>query len=161
VRDNALFYGGALTARRYHAWLETNAVRYVAVAHAALDLSADREVAMIDRGLRYLRLVWRSPRFSVYAVAAANPLASGPAVLTAYGADSLTLRARAPGRVLLRVRFTPYWALSGGAGCVAPAGDFTAVDLRRAGTVRLVIAFSLARVGGRAPRCTEARSGSP
>jgi hypothetical protein len=56
--------------------------------------------------------------------------------------------------VLARVRFTPYWKLENGSGCVAPAGDFTALTLRRAGTVRLVMDFSLDRILARTPRCT-------
>ena len=40
-----------------------------------------------------------------------------------------------------------------GYGCVAPDGPFIALHLRRGGTVRLVIKFSLARIGARSPRC--------
>ena len=70
------------------------------------------------------------------------------------GSDWLTLTARRPGTVLLRVRFTPYWALAGGVGCVAPAGDQTRVTLRRAGPVRLVIRFAPGRIGVTSPRCS-------
>jgi hypothetical protein len=54
----------------------------------------------------------------------------------------------------VRVRFTPYWALSGGSGCVAPDGEFTKLTLRRPARVRLVISFSLGRIRARSPRCT-------
>jgi hypothetical protein len=36
---------------------------------------------------------------------------------------------------------------------VEPARDFTALTLRRAGPVQVVISFSLGRIGARAPRC--------
>jgi hypothetical protein len=152
--DNPLFYSGTLTAARYRAWLHRLAIRFVAVPDMSLDSSAKQEVALIDRGLPYLRLVWRSRHFRVYAVRDPTPIATGPATLTAYGPNSLTLRARAPGRVLLRVRFTPYWQLSEGSGCVMPSGDFTALQLRRPGPVRLTIGFALGRIAARTPRCT-------
>jgi hypothetical protein len=153
VKDNALFYHGALTAASYEEWLHRVAVRFVAVADTGLDYSARDEVALIDRGLPYLRLVWRSRHWRVYAVAHPTPIVRG-ATLRALGPDSLTIDASRPGRVSVRVRFTPYWALSGAPGCVAPEGDFTRLTLRRAGEVRLVIRFALDRIGARSPRCS-------
>ena len=154
IKDNSLFYRGRLTAASYHAWLDQLAVRFVAVADATLDYSARAEVALIDRGLPYLRLVWRSRHWRVYAVTDPAPIVEGAATLRTLGPDSLTIDARAPGSVYVRVRFTPYWALSGGPGCVAPDGDFTRLTLRRAGQVRLVIRFALDRIQARSPRCS-------
>ncbi|MDQ6776006.1 MAG: hypothetical protein M3071_07260, partial [Actinomycetota bacterium] len=153
IRDNALFYNGTLSASTYDAWLHQVAVRYIAVPDTSLDSSARAEVALIDRGLPYLRLVWRGRHWRVYAVSGPAPIVSG-ATLRALGPDSLTIDARAPGAVSVRVRFTPYWALSGGAGCVARDGDFTRLILRRGGEVRLVIRFALDRIGARSPRCS-------
>jgi hypothetical protein len=153
IEDNSLFYNGTLNASTYHAWLRELAVRFVAVADVGLDYSARAEVGLIDRGLPYLRLVWRSRHWRVYAVTDATPIVQG-ATLRALGPDSLTIDARAPGSVYVRVRFTPYWALSGGSGCVEPDGDFTRLILHRAGEVRLVIRFALDRIRARSPRCT-------
>ncbi|HWF56338.1 MAG TPA: hypothetical protein VG223_16990 [Solirubrobacteraceae bacterium] len=153
-RDNALFYDGTLTAPRYEVWLHALAIRFVAVAAGPVDSSARQELALIDRGLPYLRLVWASPRFRVYAVRDPTPIAQGPVTLTAYGPSSLTLVAHAPGRVVLHVRYSPYWELGRGSGCVSPAGGFTALTLRRPGRVRVVIGFSLGRIGARSPRCS-------
>jgi hypothetical protein len=155
--DDALFYRrGALTPESYGRWLRALAVRYVAVARTPLDHSAAAEAALIAHGLPYLRLVWRTPRFRVYEVLDATPLAQGAARATALGPATLTLRATRPGTALVRVRYSPYWALSGAAGCVSPAGSFTRVTLRQAGRVRLVIRFAAGRIGARAPRCTPA-----
>jgi hypothetical protein len=153
VKDNPLFYDGRLSPARYEAWLHRVAVRFVAVPDASLDYSARAEVALIDRGLPYLRLVWRSRHWRVYAVSDPTPIVTG-AALRALGPDSLTIAAPGRTRVEVRVRFAPYWSLSGGSGCVAPDGDFTQVTLRHAGTVRLVIRFALDRIGARSPRCT-------
>jgi hypothetical protein len=154
IADNPLFYSGHLTAATYDRWLHDNAIRFVAAPDAPLDYSAQGEKALIDSGLPYLHLVQRSAHWRVYAVAHPTPIASGVATLTRLGPDWLTLRARRPGTVHLRVRFTPYWELSRGSGCVAPDGRWTRLTLRRAGPVRLATSFSLGRIGATSPRCT-------
>jgi hypothetical protein len=155
VAENPLFYDGRLTAARYERWLHENAIRFVALPDAALDYSARREVALIRGGLPYLRPVMRSAHWRIYAVAGAVPIAQGAASVTAMGGDWLTLHADRAGTVTIHVRFTPYWALAGGSGCVAPAaGDQTQVTVRHAGPVRLTIRFALDRIGARSPRCT-------
>jgi hypothetical protein len=154
IKYNPLFYAGPLTPASYEAWLHELAVRFVAVSDAPLDYAGVKEQALIDRGLPYLRLVMRSRHWRVYAVANATPIVSGPARLVALGPNSVTLRATRPGKTFVRVRFTPYWALGEGEGCVAPDGDFTAITLRRPGPAKLVIRFSLGRIGARSPRCT-------
>ena len=154
IKYNHLFYGGPLTSATYDAWLHQLAVRFVAVPDASLDFSAKREAHLIDRGLPYLHLVYRTPHWRVYEVAKPTPIVRGPATLKALGPNSVTLDATAPGTALVRVRFSPYWALGRGSGCVAPDGEFTAVSLRRPGPVELVIDFSLGRIGADSPRCT-------
>jgi hypothetical protein len=153
IKYNHLFYGGPLTPATYKAWLHELAVRFVAVSDASLDYSAVREVALINRGLPYLRLVFRSSHWRVYAVADPTPIVTGAATLTAIGANSLTLRATRAGEALVRVHFTPYWALGQGSGCVAPAGQYTRLNLRARGPVKLVISFSFGRIGASSPRC--------
>ena len=154
TRYAALFYGSRLSPAAYRAWLAENAVSYVALPDVRLDYSAAAEGALIERGLPYLREVWRTAHWRLFAVRGASALAQSPAVVTNVGADSFTLRAPARGRFEVRVRFTPYWALLDGAGCVSEAPDgWTLVRARRAGTIRVGIDFSLARVFDRGPRC--------
>ncbi len=155
IKYNGLFYGKPpLTAATYEAWLHKLAIRFVGVADATLDYSAVKERALIDRGLPYLHLVMRSRHWRVYEVENATPIAQGAATLTALGPNSVTLVGHHAGTTLVRVRFTPYWAVAEAPGCVAPDGDFTKVTTRRAGQVKLVIRFSLGRIGARTPRCT-------
>jgi hypothetical protein len=70
-------------------------------------------------------------------------------------ADQITLRAAAAGAVDLAVRFTPYWRLAQGRGCVerGPA-DRVRLRLRAHGTLRLVTTLALGRVAARGPRCS-------
>jgi hypothetical protein len=154
IAENAVFYDGRLTAATYDRWLRASAVRFVAVPDVALDYSARREATLVRAGLPYLRLVMRSAHWRVYAVVDPTPIAQGAAALRAMGPDWLELQARRSGAVTLRVRFTPYWAIVTGAGCVAPAGDQTRVMLRHAGPVRLETRFAPDRIGARTPRCT-------
>jgi hypothetical protein len=161
-RYGALFYDEArpLTAARYRAWLLENAVAYVALPDAPLDYSARVEARLLAGAGRggppsaYLREVWRAAHWRLFAVLEARPLADPPAVLTRLGSDSFTLYAPHPGTFLARVRFTPYWALSHGHGCVRPApGSWTALQARAAGSLEVTIDFSLARVFSHGPRC--------
>ncbi len=156
TRYAALFYDkrSALPATAYRAWLYENAVSYVALPDVRLDFSGVAEGRLIARGPPYLREVWRSAHWRLFAVAGAPPLAAPPAVLTAVGADSFTLAAPRPGSYEVRVRFTPSWALERGHGCVraAPRG-WTVVDARAAGTIRVGVVFSFWRLFDHGPRC--------
>jgi hypothetical protein len=153
ISDNHLFYAGTLDAARYRAWLHQLAVRYVAVPDAELDYSAQQEATLIDRGLPYLRLVARTRHWRIYEVLDATPIATGAASALAIGPNWLSLRASERGSALVRVRYSPFWAITQGAGCVAPAGAFTRLSLSRPGPVRLAISFSLGRINARSPRC--------
>jgi hypothetical protein len=95
----------------------------------------------------------------VYAVDHPAPIATGNAELTTMNGDSMTLHARTAGITVIRVRFSPYWAVAGGAGCVSPGPDgaFTRVTVGRRGVVRLVMRFSPARIASEAMRCTSSR----
>ncbi|MBV9465679.1 MAG: hypothetical protein JO169_06155 [Solirubrobacterales bacterium] len=154
IEDNALFYRGRLTAAAYEAWLHREAVRFVAAADAPLDYSAEQEMALIDRGLPYLRLAMRTAHWRVYEVSEPTPIVQGAATLRSIGGDWLSLYAGHTGSALVRVRFTPYWKLAQGAGCVSRAGQFTRVTIRRPGSLRLVASFSLGRIGASSPRCS-------
>jgi hypothetical protein len=153
TKYNPLFYDGTLTPARYDAWLHQLAVRFVAVSDAKLDYSARHEVALIDRGLPYLRLVLRTQHWRVYAVRNPSPIVGGSADLEAIGPNWLELEAKRPGTTFVRVRFSPYWAITQGSGCVAPDGGFTKLVLRTAGPTRLAIRFSLDRIRATSPRC--------
>jgi MFS family permease len=154
---NGLFYNGTarLSAAAYHAWLQRSAVDYVALPDAPLDYSAHSEASLLRSGrLGYLREVWRSAHWRLFAVREPRPLADAPARLERVGTDSLSLSVPRAGDYTVRVRFSPYWALAGGSGCVARAPeDWTRVEARRAGRLRLVISFSLGRIFSRGPRC--------
>jgi hypothetical protein len=166
---NGLFYEEStrLTPARYRAWLSGEAISYVALPDAPLDYSAAAEGRLLERvrasgrgggaaaqARPFLREVWRSAHWRLFAVLGARPLAQAPAVLTQLGGDSFTLAVPRPGRYLVRVRFTRYWALSRGRGCVREApGAWTELEATRAGSLHVVVDFSLERVLAHGPRC--------
>jgi hypothetical protein len=153
TRYNALFYAGRLTPARYDAWLHELAVRYVAVSDAELDYSAKREVALIDRGLPFLRLVYRTRHWRVYAVGNPTPIASGSATLTELGPNWLQLQARSSGTTEIRVRWSPYWAITQGSGCIQPSRGFIKLTTTRPGADHIAMRFALNRIGASSPRC--------
>jgi hypothetical protein len=154
-RDGLLYAGGARpTSARYRAWLAEQAISYVALGDGPLDYSARGEARVIAGAPSYLREVWRSAHWRLLAVLGATPLAQRPSVLTRLDSDAFTLRAPAPGTFAVRVRFSAYWALAQGHGCVRRGpGDWTQVQTRSAGEVRVSMDFSPARVFAHGARC--------
>ncbi len=155
-RYDGVLLGGELTAASYERWLREEAVGYVALPDVALDPSSAGEGRLIRAGPPYLREVFRSRHWRVFRVLSATALLSGPGRLTSLGHDSFSLSARTAGRFVVRVRFTRYWTLTRGAGCVAPApGGWTAVTARAPGAVVVSASFSLWRAfSGGGGSCT-------
>ncbi len=154
IKYNGLFYDGTLTAAEYDAWLHQVAVRYVAVSDKNLDYSAKQEVALINRGVPYLNLVFRTRHWRVYAVRNPTPIVEGAATLTDLGSDWLELNGSRPGTAIVRVHYSPYWAVTEGDGCVGPNGYFTELTVRRPGPIKLAMRFSLGRIGATSTRCS-------
>jgi hypothetical protein len=143
---NALFYKPGLNAEALQDWLRHNAVRWVALPDVPLDRSAWREAQLLRRGVPGVREVWRGRHWRLYSVADAPQMASGAARLTTLGPSAFTLRAHRAGRSLVRVRWSPYWAVTAGAGCVRRApSDWVEVHATRPGALRIAQRFSLTR----------------
>jgi hypothetical protein len=154
VRDNAVFYRGRLTPQRYRAWLDENAVAYVALPDARLDDSAEAEARLVRAGLPFLDAVWSDARWRVFAVRRPAPLAAG-ATVTRLTTDGFEAHADRSGRAVARVRFTPYWKVVAGAGCIArAAGGWTELRFARPGAIRVATRFAPGRIVSRGPRCT-------
>lgn len=163
VRYDGVFYAGggasgkgarSLAPARWRGWLARNAVAYVALPDAPLDYSARAEARLLRSGTSGLREVWRARHWRLFAVPSPAPLAQPPGVLAQLGFGSFALRAPRAGSYLVRVRYTPYWALGSGRGCVRRAAEgWTEVQARAAGELRVGIDFSPLRVFERGPRC--------
>ena len=154
---NELFYEGRLTPEEYAAWLRENAIGYVAVPLGLpMDASGEEEKTLALADPASLREIWRDERWRLFAVTQPTPLADGAATLVEMKAEGFVLRARRPGTSTVRVRFTPYWALLEGEGCVERApGDWTRVRIRRPGRVEVGTRFALGRIRADSARCTD------
>jgi hypothetical protein len=161
VKYDALFRGPRLTPERYHAWLRREGVHYVALADVALDPSGRAEARLIRRGLAFLRPVFRARHWTVFEVLDTPGLTDGVGRLQRIGPQSFTLRTPRPGATLVRVRYTPYWLVTRGHGCVTrAAGGWTLVRATRAGTIGVAARFDPRRILARDARCPAARGGS-
>jgi hypothetical protein len=160
TRYDAIFYTPRLTPAAYEAWLEDTGVRFVALSDAALDDSSRQEAALIRAGQPFLREVFASAHWRVYAVRRPTPLAIGPGHLVSIDRDGFTLLARQPGTFVVRVHFTRYWTVAGGHGCTIPTpGGWTQVTSTATGVVRVDATFSLTRLFASAPACRAGAAG--
>jgi hypothetical protein len=152
---NPIFYKGEINRLTYASWLVENAVRYVALPSAKPDKSSYGERALIERGLPYLRLRWKSDDWRVYEVLLPTPIviSQGNAniVLEQMRSDELLLDVKRPGEAIVRVRWTPYWYAPNA--CVEPDGKWTRVIADEVGFVRLSTRFSPERLFSRGRRC--------
>jgi hypothetical protein len=142
---NPMFYGeGRLDATTYRRWLDSLAVGWVAVPHAALDYASTDEARLIARQPSYLHPVWSNPGWTLYRVADAAPLVRPGTVVSSTG-DSVTLRVADTRRVDLSIRWSPYLVVTtpGGAlaGCVGSEDGWAYLRVPSAGTYRLKADF--------------------
>jgi hypothetical protein len=152
---NPLFYQSTpLTSLEYRSWLDDLGVGYVAVPDAPLDYAALAEKKLIKRGPpSYLKKVFRSKDWTVYAVQHPAPLAIGGRMVK-LTPEGFVVDANAPGTVLVRVHWTPYWSIEQGSGCVEQApGGYTMLDVATPGRFRVGVAFSPLRAIDGDPRC--------
>jgi hypothetical protein len=152
---NPLFYAGILSDFTYANWLSEHAVQYVALPDVKPDESSFKERGLIEREPPYLKLIKRLPHWRIYAVLLPHPMViptpGADIRLIHIDSDELDLVARTAGEALLRVRWSPYWRVSGG--CVERAGDWTRVVARRPGRLHMSTSFSPLRVLLRDKRC--------
>ncbi len=140
---NPEFYTGRLDAETYHRWLLEHAVSIVALPLGRLrDMSLD-EAAVIRSRPAYLREVWASDDWQVYAVTDASPLVDNGATVVDVQPDELTIAATRIGWTTLKFRYTDLYAVSQGVACIAPSDKgWIRIFVQEPGRVRLSISLS-------------------
>jgi hypothetical protein len=153
---NPIFYEDLLTFDEYRNWLDELGVGYVAIPDAPLDYAAESEVKLIAREPPYLEQVFTSADWTIYRVRDPAPLAVGAGDLVKLTPEGFVIDADAPGTVLVRVHWTPYWSIEQGTGCVeqSPRG-YTTLDVTEPGRFRVGVDFSPLRALDRGPRCAD------
>jgi hypothetical protein len=153
---NPLFYDDLLTAHEYRNWLDGLGVGFVAVPDAPLDYAAESEAELIAKGVPYLEKAFTSADWTVYKVRNPAPLAVGAGDLVKLTPEGFVVDADAPGTVLVRVHWTPYWSIEQGTGCVEQSpGGYTTLDVSEPGRFRVGVDFSPLRALDGGPRCAD------
>ncbi|MYT72744.1 MULTISPECIES: MFS transporter [unclassified Streptomyces] len=109
MERNPLFYDDTLNSANYHEWLKRWAVHYVVLPKGEPDGSGgERERELVQRGLPYLKQVWGDANWQLFAVTDPTPLAEPHAVVDAAEQGELTIEVTQPGRVLIRIPYSPW-----------------------------------------------------
>ncbi|MFF5440764.1 MFS transporter [Streptomyces achromogenes] len=109
MERNPLFYDDTLNSASYHEWLKRWAVHYVVLPKDHLDGSGgQRERELLRSGMPYLKQVWGDANWQLFKVTDPAPLAEPNAVVDRADEVEMTLRVRKPGRVLVRIPYSPW-----------------------------------------------------
>ncbi|MFF7164204.1 MFS transporter [Streptomyces sp. NPDC008086] len=112
MERNQLFYDGTLNSANYYEWLKRWAVHFVVLPKDEPDPSAaQRERELVQRGLPYLRQVWGDANWQLFEVTRPAPLAEPNAVVERAEQGEMTMRVNKPGRVLIRIPYSPWLGL--------------------------------------------------
>ncbi len=140
--DGIFYRPGPLPASSYRSWLLANGVSYVALANAPLDYAATAEADLLRSGqVPGLRPVWHGKGWELWEVTGSAGLASGPARVAALSPRSVLVRFSTAGTSVVKLRWSPYWDLSGpgrGYACLTRApGGWTELRTAYPGDLRL------------------------
>jgi hypothetical protein len=157
--DFPLFRSGPIDPDRYLEWLIARGVDYVAVPDAELDYTARTELELVDSSAYPLKQIWAGEHWRLFAVPGGG---AGKRIdALELRADGFTVRTAAR-TVSVPVRYTPYFRVAEGAGCVEqdPRSDqrtrVVLVEPPRAGSVEISVEarFSPAGALGRDRDCS-------
>ncbi|KOX03574.1 membrane protein [Streptomyces sp. NRRL B-3648] len=109
MERNPLFYDDTLNSANYHEWLQRWAVHYVVLPKDDPDGDGgERERALLQRGMPYLKQVWGDANWQLFKVTDPAPMAEPNAVVDRAEQGEMILRVRKPGRILIRIPYSPW-----------------------------------------------------
>ncbi|MCF2127656.1 MFS transporter [Strepomyces sp. STD 3.1] len=112
MERNPLFYDDTLNSANYHDWLKRWAVHYVVLPKDEPDGDGGkRERELLQRGLPYLKQVWGDANWQLFQVIDPTPLAEPDAVVQRAEQDEWVIDVQRPGRVLIRMPYSPWLSL--------------------------------------------------
>ncbi|GGX17367.1 MFS transporter [Streptomyces chartreusis] len=112
MERNPLFYDDTLNSANYREWLQRWAVHFVVLPKDEPDASgAERERELVQRGMPYLKQVWGDANWQLFQVTAPAPLAEPNAVVERAEQGEMTMRVSRPGRVLIRIPYSPWLSI--------------------------------------------------
>ncbi len=139
IADNPLFYEpNGVTAASYRTWLDSNGITLVAVPDVPLDYSSTGEAALLKDPPAYLQPLWSNEHWQLWRVTGSPGLASGVGRLVSLQPGQFTVDALEKGDAIVRVRYTPTWAVTSGVACLATTADgWTIVRAQAPGFIRV------------------------
>ncbi|NUT30021.1 MAG: MFS transporter [Streptomyces sp.] len=112
LERNPLFYDDTLNSANYREWLQRWAVHFVVLPKDEPDpTAAERERQLLRRGLPYLKQVWGDANWQLFEVTAPAPFAEPNAVVDRAEQGEMTMRVSKPGRVLIRIPYSPWLSI--------------------------------------------------
>lgn len=137
MERNPLFYDDTLNSANYHEWLQRWAVHFVVLPKDNPDGNGggERERTLLRRGMPYLRQIWGDANWQLFAVTDPAPLAEPDAVVDRAEQGGMTLQVRKPGRILIRIPYSPWLSIVDGEGkSLKPPQETDASQHRDEGT---------------------------
>ncbi|MFI7871944.1 hypothetical protein [Streptomyces salinarius] len=112
MERNPLFYDDTLNSANYHEWLKRWAVHYVVLPKGEPDGDGGkRERELLQRGLPYLQQIWGDANWQLFKVTDPTPLAEPHAVVRRAEQDEWVIDVQEPGRILVRMPYSPWLSL--------------------------------------------------
>ncbi len=134
---NPLFFGGPVGPAAYRKWLDVNGVSYVALSDGTLSWIGATEASVIGTHPTYLHQVWHDRHWTLFTVLGAPGIVDPPARLSSADATGVTVAARRPGLINVRVRFSRWLTVDGAGACIAPGSHWTVLKVSKPGTYRI------------------------
>ncbi|WP_399886151.1 MFS transporter [Streptomyces sp. BBFR51] len=112
MERNPLFYDDTLNSANYHEWLRRWAVHFVVLPKGEPDGDGgERERELVQRGLPYLKQIWGDANWQLFQVTNPAPLAEPNAEVQRAEQGEWTIDVKEPGRILVRVPYSPWLSL--------------------------------------------------
>lgn len=139
--NKALDAAPQLDSGRYRAWLDGNAVGYVAIDNSQTTINAEYDL-VAHTPPSYLRLLWHNANWDLFEVVHPTPIVSAPASIVDADQSNLEMSIPRAGTVLVRVRWSRYLTAAGPAGTepaeLEPTPDgWTELTIQRPGSYAL------------------------
>ncbi|MFJ9867451.1 MFS transporter [Streptomyces sp. NPDC101165] len=117
MERNPLFYDDTLNSANYHEWLQRWAVHFVVLPKDNPDGDGgERERQLLQRGMPYLKQIWGDANWQLFRVTDPTPLAEPNAVVDRAEQGEMTLQVRKPGRILIKIPYSPWLSVVDGQG---------------------------------------------